>query len=63
MRRTVTSMSTGPGGTWPAKIVVTERSDCPGVPSAALIARSASAVVIPPWGSTGAFHWSLTTAW
>ena len=61
-RRTVTSMSTGPGGTWAAKTVVTERSRSSGAPSSAAMARRASAVTIPPWGSTGAHHWSVSTA-
>ncbi len=61
-RSTTTSTSTGPGGTCAAKTVVTERKDCSGRSSSAAMARSARAVTTPPWGSTGAFHWSLTTA-
>ena len=61
-RSTTTSMSTGPGGTCAANTVVTERNDWSGVSRSAAMARSAMAVTTPPWGSTGAFHWSVTTA-
>jgi hypothetical protein len=61
-RNTVTSMSTGPGGTWAANTAVTVRSGWSGSASSAAMARSISAVTIPPWGSTGASHWSLSTA-
>jgi hypothetical protein len=55
-------MSTGPGGTCAANTVVTERNVSSGADNSAAMARRASAVITPPWGSTGAFHWSLTTA-
>ncbi len=61
-RSTVTSMSSGPGATWAANTVVTERSACSGWASSAVMARRARALTMPPWGSTGAFHPSLMVA-
>ncbi len=61
-RNTVTSMSTGPGGTCAANTVVTDRSVSSGEASSAAMARTARAVTTPPWGRTGAFHWSLSSA-
>ena len=55
-RNTVTSMSTGPGGTWAANTVDTDRSASPGASNSMAMARKAKEVVIPPWGRTGAFH-------
>ena len=48
VRRTVTSISTGPVATWPANTADSDRSRCSGWPSAAVIALAAMAATAPP---------------
>ena len=61
-RSTSTVIDTGPLATWATKVVCRDRSTWVGSPSASLIARRASAVTMPPWGSGRRFHELSMTA-
>ncbi|HEX4775182.1 MAG TPA: hypothetical protein VFW74_00275 [Acidimicrobiia bacterium] len=61
-RSTATSISSGPDGTCATNTVFTVRNCSCGWSSSAIIARSATTVVIPPCGLTGAFQSSLNSA-
>lgn len=55
-------IDTGPLATWATNVVCRDRRTWVGSPSASLIARRASAVTIPPWGSGWRFHELSMTA-
>ena len=53
-RSTATSISSAPAATGAANTVLTERRRCSGAASSAIIARTATALTMPPCGSVGA---------
>ena len=61
-RRSSASTSTGPCGTWAAKVVCNVRSCWSGSSSSWAMARTASAVTMPPWGMGRRFQSSWMSA-